>query len=168
MFYQNNWSANYFDKNMMEDSKLSRFRLGMRLTVLARRWRQALDERLATVGFSDATWTPLSYLARYGDDVSQKELAERMQIDTSSLVRLLDILEAKGEIERRPDPEDRRAKRLFLTAGGRTAFNALDQRLGMLEAAMLSDITDVEVESLLSVFERIEVRLRNMPKGQEQ
>ena len=53
----------------------SRFRLGMRLTVLARRWRQTLDEHLATVGFSDATWTPLSYLARRGGPASVADLA---------------------------------------------------------------------------------------------
>lgn len=151
---------------MSDDLDTSRFRLGMRLTVLARRWRQTLDEHLATVGFSDATWTPLSYLARRGDDVSQKELAERMQIDTSSLVRLLDILEAKGEIERRPDPADRRAKRLFLTERGRAAFETLDRKLAILETEMLGDVTDEEVEALFSVFGRIEARLQSMQKGE--
>lgn len=151
---------------MAEQTDLPRFRLGMRLTVLARRWRQMLDERLGRVGFSDATWTPLSHLARYGDDVSQKELAERMQIDTSSLVRLLDILEAKGEIERHPDPDDRRAKRLHLTPAGRSAFAAIDGRLRSLEDEMLGDITDEEIETVTSVFERIDARLRTMQKGQ--
>lgn len=142
-----------------------RFRLGMRFTVLARRWRQMLDERFHKVGFSDATWTPLSHLARGGDGISQKELAERMQVDTSSLVRLLDILEARGEVERQPDPSDRRAKRLCLTPRGRAAFEALDTRLKVLEAEMLADISDAEVETLLSVFARIEARLRSIQKA---
>lgn len=150
----------------MSDPAVSpRFRLGMRFSVLSRRWRQTLDQHLHDFAFSDATWAPLFHLARHGDGITQTELAERMRLDTSSLVRLLDILEANGQIERRPDPGDRRAKRILLTGSGRLAFRTLEQVLQRVEGQVLRDVSDEEIAVVLSVFDRIEARLRAMQEG---
>lgn len=150
----------------MAGPKLSpRFRFGMRLNVFARRWRQTLDDHLKDMGFSDATWGPLFHLARQGDGIAQKELAERMHIDTSTLVRLLDILEQDGRIERVTDTADRRTKRLFLTERGRAAVEALQVRLTALETEMLGDVDDAEIDIMLAAFERIDARLQAMQKG---
>jgi MarR family transcriptional regulator for hemolysin len=57
----------------------------------------------------------LYYLAR-NQGISQKRLAEMTEIEPMTLVRILDRMEADGWIERRADPTDRRARRLFITA----------------------------------------------------
>lgn len=91
----------------------ARQRFGWLFVGVARRWRAALDERLAGLGLSDATWSPLVHIGRSGGGIRQNALAGRIGIDTSSLVRLLDILVAKALIERRQDPADRRSNLLF-------------------------------------------------------
>src|SRR5437879_12768472 len=50
--------------------------------------------------------------------MSQQELHEKTAIDPSSMVAVIDELEARGLAERRPDPEDRRARAIFLTSAG--------------------------------------------------
>lgn len=144
----------------MENSELSpRSRFGFRLVMLARHWRQALNERMAVLGFSDATWAPLVHLDRLGDGISQKELAGRLGLDTSSLVRLLDILGQSGDIERLPDETDRRAKRVFLTQKGKASVKAIRGVLLSAEAEMLADVDDDQIEMLTRAFETIERHL---------
>ena len=91
------------------------------MVTLTRQWRRLVEEQLAASGLTDATWTPLIHLRAWGDGVTQKELAERVGLDSSSLVRLLDILEGKSLVERRADSADRRSKRIFLTTEGHAA-----------------------------------------------
>jgi len=50
--------------------------------------------------------------------ISMRELAERLKSDPSNVTGLIDRLEARGLVERRPDPRDRRIKGLALTAAG--------------------------------------------------
>ena len=76
-------------------------RFGFAFITLARQWHRVVDTRLAEAGLSDATWRPLVHLAEGGDGISQRDLAARISLDTSTLVRLLDLLEARGLVERR-------------------------------------------------------------------
>src|SRR4051794_20112205 len=103
----------------------SRRLFGFQFAVLARRWRTYLDQALSEAGLTDATWAPLVHLDRSGDGVPQKTLALRIGIDGSTLVRLIDILESRGLVERRTDPTDRRARLLHLTEAGRQAVSAI-------------------------------------------
>ncbi|WP_113447696.1 MarR family transcriptional regulator [Rhizobium cremeum] len=141
------------------DTKLRR-EFGFRLVGLSRRWRQHVDEGVAAVGLSDATWSPLFHLHRIGDGLTQKELAAHIGLDGSSLVRLLDILERQGLVERRTEAEDRRARRLYLTPSGTQRVSAILERLLPLEDEMLRDLSDAEIAVLLGAFEKIEARIR--------
>lgn len=135
-----------------------RLRFGFRFVTLARQWRRRVDAELACAGLSDATWTPLIHLAEGGDDISQSTLAERVGLDGSSLVRLIDLLEARGLIERRVDPADRRARRIVLTAAGHAEVARIRSRLHAVEAEMLADLDDAALEQMLAAFARIEAR----------
>ncbi|MFD2238266.1 MarR family winged helix-turn-helix transcriptional regulator [Aureimonas populi] len=128
----------------------------------ARRWRAALDARLADIGLSDATWGPLVHVSRSGGGLSQKELAARVGIDGSSLVRLLDILSAKELIERRQDPSDRRSNLLFLTEAGTSAVQEIHRVLLEIEAQLLADVDDVEIAALTDALERIDARVTSI------
>lgn len=131
----------------------------MQFVLTARRWRAALDEKLAAVGLSDASWAPLMHLAISGDGISQKELAARMGLDGSSLVRLIDLLETRGLVMRRTDDADRRARHIDLTSAGHAAVAFIRERLDLAEAEMLADLSDTEIEQLMDAFARINARL---------
>src|SRR6185437_15651240 len=83
----------------------------------ARQWRRAVDRRLQPFGLTEATWLPLIHIARAPAPMRQKDLSASLVLDGSSVVRLLDALEAAGLIERREDA-DRRAKIIALTSQG--------------------------------------------------
>ena len=140
----------------------SRARLGFLMVTLVRQWRRQVEEQLAASGLTDATWTPLIHLRAWGDGVTQKELAERVGLDGSSLVRLLDILEGHGWVERRADPADRRSKRIFLTESGNAAVDRIRATMLEAELAMLQDLDDAEVESMLGGVNKIRARLEQM------
>ena len=74
-----------------------------------------MDRRLQPFGLTEATWLPLIYVARVPAPMRQKDLAAALALDGSSVVRLLDALEASGHIERREEGKDRRAKTITVT-----------------------------------------------------
>ncbi|MBV8510829.1 MAG: MarR family transcriptional regulator [Xanthobacteraceae bacterium] len=136
-----------------------RLSFGFALVGLARRWRRALDRRMAALGLSDAAWPPLVHLDRSGDGITQNELATRCGIDGSTLVRLLDLLSEQELIERKISPTDRRSRLVFLTAKGRRALTLVYRVLQQAEVAMLKHIDDKSLRTTLGVFTQIEQRL---------
>ena len=80
--------------------------------------RNYIDHRAKERGTTRAQWIVLFRL-RQNEGLSQVDLADVLELQPISLVRLLDRLVEHGLLERRHDPKDRRANRLFLTAKGR-------------------------------------------------
>ena len=140
----------------------SRDRLGFLMVTLTRQWRRFVEEQLAANGLTDATWTPLLHLRAWGDGVTQKELAERVGLDGSSLVRLLDILEGKGWVERRADAADRRSKRIFLTTEGNQAVDNIRATMLEAERSLLQDLDEAEVEAMLGSVNKVRARIEQM------
>lgn len=70
-------------------------------------WRTRLERDLKAVGMTVAGFRPMVYLMMMPDGTSQRDLAAALDTDTSALVRVLDLLEEAGLVERRPDAEDR-------------------------------------------------------------
>ncbi len=145
---------------MTNPPDLPRARFGVRFSMLARRWRQALDAHLVLSGLSDATWLPLVHLHESGDGVTQKELASRVGIDGSSLVRLLDILSGQGLVERRVDAADARARHVYLTDTGRARVAEIRRALIEAEKEFLQDISDPDLVAMLEHFALIDARLQ--------
>lgn len=146
--------------NRINSSPRSRF--GIRFSLLARHWRRALEARLAAAGLSDATWVPLVHLQETGGGITQKELAARVGIDGSSLVRLLDILCRQGLVDRRVDEADGRARRIHLTALGEERVAVIRQELARGEEEILAGISDADIAMMLGHFDRIEQRLADL------
>src|SRR5437879_8523257 len=80
--------------------------------------RNYIDNRAKGRGTTRAQWIVLFQL-RQQEELSQVDLADVLELQPISLVRLLDRLVQHGLLERRHDPRDRRANRLFFTASGR-------------------------------------------------
>ncbi|MGE4371971.1 MAG: MarR family winged helix-turn-helix transcriptional regulator [Xanthobacter sp.] len=136
-----------------------RLRFGFQFVTLARQWRQAVDARLAATGLTDATWAPLVHLQEAGDGISQKDLAARVGIEGSTLVRLLDILVKQELVERHPHEADRRTNRIVLTDRGREVLTSIRRQLSEAEASFLADLSDADLAFMLDVFGRIGARL---------
>ena len=80
---------------------------------VARLLRVDADKRARAHGMTRAQWGILIWLERQ-PGLSQKELAEFLEVEPITVARLIDRLEARGMVERRPDPKDRRIWRLHL------------------------------------------------------
>lgn len=117
--------------------------------------RFAMDDAFRPLGITDATWRTLFYLEQTGSGVSQKDLATVMGIEGPSLVRLLDSLEDKQWIERRPSETDRRSKSVHLTRKAQRLLDKLHGVADQVRGEMLKDISDEEIECCLEVFRRI-------------
>lgn len=143
----------------MPDSLSLRSRFGIRFSLLARRWRRVLDAHLAQAGLTDATWVPLVHLKESGGGITQKELAARVGVDGSTLVRVIDILSRQGLVERRRDETDGRARLIHLTEDGERRVAEIRRELAKGEEAMLADLSDEEVAAMLAQLDRIEARI---------
>ncbi len=84
------------------------------LTDTARLLRRLIDRRLQPFRLTRAQWAILAMLDSR-DALSQSELADELEIERSTVGRLIDHVEANGWIERRPMPSDRRLWRVHLT-----------------------------------------------------
>src|SRR5581483_531913 len=96
------------------------------LNDVARMLRTYADQKAAQFGISRAQWSVLFRLDR-SEGLKQSELAEILDLQPISLTRLLDRLAENGLIERKPDPNDRRANRLYLTPAARPLLDQLMQ-----------------------------------------
>jgi DNA-binding MarR family transcriptional regulator len=82
------------------------------------RLERRLGQGLASHGLSLSQFDVLATLW-HGEGITQQELAERLLVTKGNVVGLIDRVGAAGWVERRPDPEDRRVNRLYLTDAGR-------------------------------------------------
>src|SRR6202044_2197591 len=113
--------------------------------------RNYIDHRAKSRGSTRAQWIVLFRL-RDQEGLSQVDLADVLELQPISLVRLLDRLVEHGLLERRHDPKDRRANKLFLTAAGRQLVDDLDS----LRASIAEDVLqDVATESIQTSLETL-------------
>lgn len=140
----------------MNDPTHDRVRLTSTLLLAGRQWRRLVAEALATDGISEARAAPLVWLGRLGGGVNQVTLAAHIGIEGTSLVRQLDQLSAAGLIERRDDPEDRRAKTLWLTAEGAALTARIEAVLAALRGEVFRGVSEAEVQGAFRVFRAIE------------
>ncbi|MGZ8347433.1 MAG: MarR family winged helix-turn-helix transcriptional regulator [Allosphingosinicella sp.] len=88
--------------------------IAIEIAETARLLRREANRRFAQLGTTGAQWRVLARL-KLSDGRRQVELAEALDVEPITLCRMVDRLEEAGLVERRKDPEDRRAWRIFLT-----------------------------------------------------
>ena len=86
---------------------------------------------------------------------SQQAIGEQLQIPPSRMVAFVDALEARGLLERRANPEDRRARALYLTGDGRKLLAKAFELASRLEAQLCSELSEPEREALLETLQRV-------------
>lgn len=91
------------------------------------------------------------------DGQSQQALAERLGIPPSRMVALVDHLEEMELVERRPDPDDRRVRGLFLTRRGRSVLEKAGKIAIDYETQLCAGINREERERLIDLLQRLQV-----------
>jgi len=122
--------------------------IGVSLNDVARMLRTFADQKARQFGISRAQWIVLMRLDR-SEGLKQSELAEMLDLQPISLTRLLDRLAESGLIERRPDPHDRRANRLYLTSAARPLLKQLASLGEDLMETVLQNVDAASQERLL-------------------
>jgi len=138
------------------------------IVTLARLVRTEADKRARTQGMTRAQWTLLLNLERQ-PGLLQKELAELLEVEPITVARLVDRLEARGMVERRADPTDRRCWRLHLTCNSRPLMSEIGAQLEDLAAIATDGLDDAAVAAVAGAVARMrdavatEVRRVPMP-----
>jgi len=91
--------------------------------------------------------------------IRQVDLADQMEIQPITLARLLDQLSASGLIERRQDPNDRRAFQLFLTPAANPALQMISEASRLLQSQALAGLTGAEVATLFRALNKVRENL---------
>ncbi len=116
------------------------------------------DQMMLPHGLTRAQWWVLANLYRK-DGLTQTELAERMDLGTVTLSGLIDRLEARGWVERRPDPRDRRAKQVWLTPKVKDVRKNMTRRSNQLTRTSLQGLSDDEIEKMIVMLRQIRKNL---------
>ena len=129
------------------------------LNDVARLLRTCADQKARQFGMTRAQWAVLARLQR-SQGLKQAELADILDLQPITLTRLLDRLSANELIERRPDPDDRRANRLFLTPAAGPLMERLNALGDDLMASVLAGIDDDAVDATVHMLGRAKENLR--------
>jgi MarR family transcriptional regulator for hemolysin len=121
--------------------------------------RNYIDHRAKSRGSTRAQWIVLFRL-RQQEGLSQVDLAEVLELQPISLVRLLDRLVEHGLVERRHDPKDRRANRLFLTSTGRQLVDDLDSLRDSVAIDVMHDLSAEALRTSLETLRHIKDRIK--------
>ncbi len=124
-----------------------------------RQLNRNFNARVRDHGLTQTQWQALAALARR-EGIKQAELAEMLQVAPISLARLMDRMEAAGWIERRPDPRDRRALQLYLTAKVDPILDEMYEASAQTREQAMADMNETERAQLLSLLTRLATNLR--------
>ena len=111
--------------------------------------RTYADQKARRFGQTRAQWAVLLRLERR-EGLKQSDLAEDLDIQPITLTRLVDRLCDNGLIERRPDPNDRRAKRLYLTPAARPLLDRISAQVEEVAETVLAGVDPAAVTVLLT------------------
>jgi len=116
---------------------------------VARLLRTYADQKARHAGMTRAQWAVLLRL-ECREGLNQSDLAEDLDIQPITLTRLVDRLCDNGLIERRPDPNDRRAKLLYLTPAARPLLERISTQVEVLAEEVLAGLDPDAIDAVRS------------------
>ena len=125
---------------------------------VARLLRVDADKRARQHGMTRAQWAILIWLERQ-PGISQKELSEILEVEPISVARLIDRLQARGMVERRPDPRDRRIWRLHLLDPARDVLQEIDCQRADMTRIVTAGIEEESIETMTEALIRMKAIL---------
>ena len=132
--------------------------LGFLLHEAARLLRKRFEKRAKGLGLTRSQWQAIAYLSK-NEGIHQGGLAELLEIEPITLVRILDKLAERGLIERRQHPTDRRTWLLFLKDAARPMLETM-QRIGeATRAETLAGVSEAERAQMVQSLMRMKTNL---------
>ncbi|MDD9877725.1 MAG: MarR family transcriptional regulator [Magnetovibrio sp.] len=122
------------------------------------------DDFMQAHDLTRAQWWVLANLFRR-DGLTQRDLAERMEIGAVTMSGLIDRLEAQGWVERRAEPKDRRVKRIWLTARAENIRPTVARGVNKLNRTSMKGLTDAQIETLVEMMRIIRANLLDELNG---
>jgi Transcriptional regulators len=135
---------------------------GWALAVLLREWSSRVEAVTADLPYGTRGYQVLS-VAVHERPPTQAALADRLGIDRSVMTHLLDEYTARGLLERRHDPADRRVRRVVATERGRTVLAAVDARVRAAEQDLLRALPERDRPHLRLLLTQLAAALSHDP-----
>jgi DNA-binding MarR family transcriptional regulator len=147
-------SSSHFTTNQSEREPFGPPLIGALLRMPWDAVQERMLERLHQHGFTDFDASYLIVFQYPGPQGARpSELAARLRISKQALNHLLGQLERLGYLERRPDPDDRRSKRLVLTRRGTAAITVIRDSVGEIEAAWTQKLGERRFNQLRNLLQ---------------
>jgi MarR family transcriptional regulator for hemolysin len=125
---------------------------------VARLMRLDADKRARAHGMTRAQWGILIWLERQSG-LSQKELSEILEVEPITVARLIDRLEARGMVERRPDPKDRRIWRLHLCPPAIQVLREIGRQREQMRALATDGLDEATLETMTEALLKMKTTL---------
>ena len=93
------------------------------------------------------------------DGINQRELADRLELETPTLVRILDAMEGQGFVERRVAGSDRRAKEIYMTDAGRIVAHEVEDLAEDVRGQIIAGIPETDLKTTLNVIRAMQANL---------
>jgi len=116
------------------------------------------EDKARHYGLTSSQWRAIAQLSRT-DGLTQVALANYLEIEPMTVCRLVDRLEARGFIERIPDPADRRAKLVWLTEKSRSMMDIVREIAFEVYREAFDGFSDTERQALVEGLQRISANL---------
>lgn len=132
--------------------------LGFLVHDVARMLRSLIDRRVEKYNLTRAKWQALGVLD-LKEGITQTELATALELERSTVGRLVDRLEKRGFLERRPDPEDRRIFRLYISDVAKPILNDLEHVAEEVRGLALAGLSDEDTAELKRMLKTVKENL---------
>jgi len=132
--------------------------LGYLLHDVARLLRKRFEQRARHLGLTRTQWQAIAHLAK-NEGIHQAALAEMLEIEPITLVRILDRLAKRGLIERRQHPTDRRIWLLYLTDAAQPVLSDLQPLGEATRSEALAGFSEAECDRLVQTLAGIKRNL---------
>jgi MarR family transcriptional regulator, transcriptional regulator for hemolysin len=134
---------------------MDRFKhVGYLLKDVSNRYVARFERHAEQVSLTLTQCKVLVHLSR-NEGASQARLCELTDVEPMMMVRILDRMEADKILERRPDPQDRRARRLYLTRKSAALLDEIDRIMEVTRSEIFAGVSKADRDAFLKVLEHI-------------
>ena len=129
--------------------------LGMQVILTSKSLERLVEVEMKNrLSLTGSQWKIILAL-NLSDGLSQKELAEKIYVDGSTLVPIMDKMEREELVERRPDPKDRRNNRIFLTKKSESVVDSIIEIILQVRKLAYKGLSQGELESARAILKKI-------------